>query len=530
MASRNSLWNKFSLQKKLYLIFGLMALVIVLELLTLRYAMTNLTAVRAFVYGESVWSKAQKDSAYYLKRLSISKDDRDFEAYQKALFVPRECRIARLELYKDQPNIGLVRRGFINGKIHPDEVGPILHMIQTFDWLPHIQLALTTWKEADELLQEFERVAIDYREAVMTPSTSPQVISEYSRRLDEINLELGTAEDRFSDALQEGARWLENVVLISLLSLVVIVEVIGFLFVYFFGRALSQSLGRLITSARRIERRDFPGELPVTSQDEVGELTNSINQMGKTIEAYQSDLERKIAERTRALSEAIQTRDQFYSIASHELKTPVTAIQLTLQMMEKGLQATDSLNREKLLLQIGKAVELARKLNHLQDTLMDVTRINGGMFEMNMSKQDLMPIIRSSVDEARLSEQRASVDIVGPSECFASFDAVRMGQVISNLVKNALKYGSDTPVTVAVIEKEGHLQIRVSDKGPGIPQDQRDKIFEQFIRVNPDTGISGLGIGLYVSRIIMEAHGGSLVLESANEGATFLAVLPVASL
>lgn len=527
MSKVKTFWGRISIQKKLYLIFGLMAVLIVLELLTLKYAMTNLSAVRAFVYGESVWSKAQKDSAYYLKRMAITKDIKDYEAYKKALFVPHECRIARLELNKENPDMELVRRGFINGKIHPEEVGPILHMIQTFDFLPHIQTALRTWKEADELLQTFEVRAEDYRREVFASHSDPQKRRAIAVELDRINFELGKAEDRFSHALQEGARWLENVVLISLICLVIIVEVIGFLLVFFFGNSLAEKLNQLIDSARRIGKGEFGVALPVTTEDEVGKLTAAVNTMGQKIKSSHSELEKKIAERTVELNEAIKTRDEFYSIASHELKTPVTAIQLSLQMMQKSLNdTTTELNREKLLFQINKSVELSRKLTNLQDTLMDVTRISGGMFDMKLVQQDLMDVVRHSVEEAEMSVPGRSVDLEGPEHCYTAIDPLRIGQVITNLVHNGLKYGGGTQVKVTVKDLPEWIEIAVSDQGPGISADLHEKIFDQFIRVNPDKGISGLGMGLYIARKIVEAHGGTLKLSSAERRTTFTVSLP----
>lgn len=227
------------------------------------------------------------------------------------------------------------------------------------------------------------------------------------------------------------------------------------------------------------------------------------------------------------LNQAVKTRDEFYSIATHELKTPVTAIQLSLQMLEKKLKSSDQeLEKEKIQLQIHKCVELAQKLTSLQDTLMDVTRISAGLFTMNKASQDLMETVRNAVEQSKISEFERTVEISGPSVCIAVFDSVRIGQVISNLVKNALKYGGDAPVKVEVLEKGGTIQILVKDQGMGISAEMHEKIFERFIRVNVDAGISGLGMGLYISRKIMEAHGGTLkILSSSEKGTVFCASL-----
>ncbi len=289
-----NLWKRQSLPRKLYLIFGFMALVVFMELLTLRYSLGNLAAVRAFVYGESVWSKAQKDSAYFLKRFAITRNPSDYEAYRNALFIPIECRKARLELLKQNPDMEIVRRGFINGKIDPADVDSILHLIRNFAWLEHIKIALSTWREADEILQEFEKVAVVYRDEILSRNYNQSSVNKLSLRLDELNYQLGIAEDRFSSALQGGAHWLENVLLISLISIVVIVEFLGFLLIFFFGHSLSNSLDMLNKRAQAIGRGETFAPIEVDSTDEVGALTRSINQMGLTIQASKLSLNKKL--------------------------------------------------------------------------------------------------------------------------------------------------------------------------------------------------------------------------------------------
>lgn len=540
MSKIKSFWNQISISRKLYLIFGFMAVVIVFELLALKYSMQNLQAVRAFVYGESVWSKAQKDSVHYLNRLAMTKDEADFRSYEASLFVPHECRPARLELYKENPDMDIVRKGFINGKIHPDDVDPILHMIRNYAWLGHIKTALSTWKEADEILQQFEQIALKYRDAVLVEKDQYKT-EDYLNQLHQLNIQLGEAEDRFSHALQEGARWLEGVILLSLVALVITVELTGFLLIFFLSRSISLRLNLLIDTAKKIGDGTFPQELPVTSEDEIGKLTRSINQMGRTIQSSQGELERKIEDRTSQLREvarenellyeeakrAVKTRDEFFSIASHELKTPITALQLSLQLIEKNLVQA-SLDKEWLSTQISKSLKLARKLTSMQDTLMDVTSISGGHFQMHIAREDLVPVIKSNIEDAKLAESSSLVTYSGPDTLMASFDSTRIGQVVTNLVRNGLKYGNGLPVEVSLSATEKLVRISVTDQGSGIPSSEHEKVFERFIRVNTDNAISGLGMGLYISRQIMEAHKGSLVIEkSDSRGTKFVATFPI---
>ncbi len=522
MGHLGKFWNRQSLRRKLYIIFGFMALIIFGELLTLRYALGNLGAVRAFVYGESVWSKAQKDSSYFLKRFAITRDPSDYEAYRKTLFIPLECRKARLELEKPDPDMEIVHRGFVNGKIHPQDVGSILHLIRNFAWLDHIAIALKTWKDADELLQRFEIVAENFKNEALSGNPDAGKLASLSQNIDTLNAEIGLAEDRFSQALQNGAHWLEGVLLLSLIGIVIVVEVLGFALVFFFGNSLTDSLDILNRRAVALGHGEKFVEIPATSLDEMGDLTRAVNKMGFMIEASKDELERKI-------SEAMRTRDEFYGIATHELKTPVTAILLSLQILERKLaDANADLNKEVVGQHVKHSIDLARRLTVLQDNLMDVTKISAGLLRIVKTNEDLMAIVRRNSDEVQLTEQNSKVEIKGPKELHAQFDGLCMGQVITNLLKNAIRYGRGQPVEIEVNRIGSVVEILVRDRGPGVSPDHLEKIFQPFVRANVDAGISGFGMGLYISQKIMEAHNGTLTIaETGAQGTVFRASFPV---
>src|ERR1700693_2034265 len=122
MQRRFKMWKNVSISKKLYFVVGLMALLIGGELFTLRFAMRNLSAARAFVGGESLWSKAQKNAVFSLQRFGLTKNEKDYEAFLEALKVNEGDHQARLELFKEKPDATLLREGFLQGHIHPDDI------------------------------------------------------------------------------------------------------------------------------------------------------------------------------------------------------------------------------------------------------------------------------------------------------------------------------------------------------------------------------------------------------------------------
>jgi hypothetical protein len=150
-----------------------MALLIACELATLKFAMGILSAVRAFVGGEGLWSKAQKNAAFRLQRFAVTHNEEDFLAFLDYLKIPEGDHLARIELGKAHPNLEIVRKGFIQGRIHPNDVDPMINLLQRFSWERHLARAIEVWAEADILLEEFRKEGINYHDLLTSKSKFP---------------------------------------------------------------------------------------------------------------------------------------------------------------------------------------------------------------------------------------------------------------------------------------------------------------------------------------------------------------------
>jgi PAS domain S-box-containing protein len=224
--------------------------------------------------------------------------------------------------------------------------------------------------------------------------------------------------------------------------------------------------------------------------------------------------------------EAIRLRDEFLSIASHELKTPLTVMQLQLEGLRERRDGVDARTATK----IDRAARNCERLLDLVDALLDVSRIATGRFELNRRRFDLADVVREvseqlhdSADKAGC-ELRVRVDGAAPG----TWDHLRVQQVLTNLVSNALKYASGAPVDIALSQRRGRAVVEVRDRGPGIPDADLPRIFERFERAAPTKHYGGLGLGLYVARQIVEAHGGAI--DAQNDpagGAVFTFELPM---
>jgi PAS domain S-box-containing protein len=224
--------------------------------------------------------------------------------------------------------------------------------------------------------------------------------------------------------------------------------------------------------------------------------------------------------------EAIRLRDEFVSIASHELKTPVTTLQLQLQ----SLRLSAGMQEERTAGKIDRAIRSGHRLTELIETLLDVTRITSGRLELHRHELDLAQSVMEVVDRFRESASKAACELVfnGESGIVGSWDRIRIEQVVTNLLANAIKYGAGSPVEVTLI-REGHQALlQVRDRGSGIAADDLQRIFGRFERASSLRHYGGLGLGLFVTGQIVEAHGGTIEAHNAPEGGAHLRVrLPI---
>ncbi|RKH17554.1 response regulator [Corallococcus sp. CA047B] len=234
-------------------------------------------------------------------------------------------------------------------------------------------------------------------------------------------------------------------------------------------------------------------------------------------------------ERARAegLTEALRARDDFLSVAAHELRTPLAAFQLHLELLERGLgrdAPTKALERLK------QARAFIRRLALLVDVLMDVSQITSGRLKLSRTDVDLADLLvevtRFAEEEARREGTRLTVSVNGPVT--GPFDPSRISQVVHNLVANALKFGRGKPVEVTLQPDGEVVRLSVVDHGIGIKPEDRERIFERFERAVSTHHYGGLGLGLWVSRQVVEAHQGCIDVEDTpGGGTTFRVTLPL---
>lgn len=230
------------------------------------------------------------------------------------------------------------------------------------------------------------------------------------------------------------------------------------------------------------------------------------------------------------LEQAVKIRDEFMSIASHELKTPLTSLKLQSQLRTRDLKkgSFSTFTPERLTKMFADDERQFEQIKHLINDMLDISRISSGKMTMNLEHFDLCELVRNLI-ERNLEQFVGTRDPIVIEACesvFGNWDRFRMEQVVTNLLTNAVRYGAGKPILVQVKYSLKNAQISVQDQGQGISTENQERIFERFERVS-GTEITGLGLGLYIVREILKAHHGSIRVESVlGHGATFIVEVP----
>lgn len=279
------------------------------------------------------------------------------------------------------------------------------------------------------------------------------------------------------------------------------------------ARNISEPLQSLARSARALGRGESVDEIN-TNLTEIIEVNDAL----KTASLIRDENERKI-------QEAVTIRDTFLSVASHELKSPITTLKLQFQMLERVKSKHALVPKEDLEKPLSRVALQVSRLTRLVDELLDVTKISAGKLTFSPEEFNLVALAEEIING---TEHAHLISLQAPAELNGNWDRHRVAQVIVNLISNAIKYGQGKPVTVILAGDDRFAYIDVCDQGMGISPDDLGKIFGRYERVGENKGISGLGLGLWIVKKILEGMNGDITVESrVSEGSTFKVVLPI---
>ena len=262
--------------------------------------------------------------------------------------------------------------------------------------------------------------------------------------------------------------------------------------------------------------------------ERVRELKQDVKVHKRINEERRLLLAREQAARAEA-EQAVRQRDEFLSVAAHELKTPVTSLRGFAQTILRQMNRTNSIDPERVKHALEAIDQQSNKLSLLVSQLLDISRIEAGQLRLDKQPTDITELVRTIVDMMRPGMTLHTFRLNAPDPISTLADPLRLEQVVTNLIDNAIKYSPDGgPVQIDIwLDEEDLACISVMDCGIGVPVEHRDHIFDRFYRAHATSHFGGMGLGLHISKQIVQLHDGILEAEFPPEGGSrFIIRLP----
>ena len=282
---------------------------------------------------------------------------------------------------------------------------------------------------------------------------------------------------------------------------------VGFalLMVQLLARGMTSPLRQMAAAAGAMAKGDYSRRVRTTSRDEVGQLAEAFNAMAAELAALD------------------QLRRELVANVSHELRTPISALQATLENLVDGVQPADPDVLRVMLRQV-------ERLGRLVGQLLDLSQLESGAVPLHVRRFELRPLVVDAAEEATLHAPETSIQLAVADGLHIDGDPERIHQVLANLLANATRHSpGGEPVAVNARADGGRVIIEVCDRGPGIPPEQANRVFERFYRSDSARAASdgGAGLGLAIARWIVDLHGGAIKPETNQpRGCRMVVVLP----
>ncbi|GAA3975067.1 response regulator [Mucilaginibacter dorajii] len=518
--SRNRL-KDISIAKKLYFTVGIMAALVTIELFTLYFAVTTLSAVRSFVAGEGMWSKAEKDATAALSQYAHSHNVADYEAFKHYLKVPLGDRNARLALLLPPPDMEKARQGFLDGRNHPDDINGMIKLVQRFHRVYYINKAFKLWENAEPIIGQLTKISEELHHKINS-GASQKDIDKSLENIKLINKQLTEMEDGFSFTLGEGARWLEDLVLKILLTLSVTIGTTSILITISVSNGIGKGLKAIINGADLISEGNLTSRVKVYSKDEIGLLANAFNQMTDKLEQNSYEIkqhEESLKKEKERVLASEKVKQLFLMNMSHEIRTPMNVVLGFAHLLEDSLTDEEQLEYTNMLIKAGN--ELLVILNDI----LEFSKIESGDIVLEthpFSLNHMIYAILADIEPIAMAKHinlNCFIDSTVPEVVLG--DKSRVNQILIKLLSNAVKFTERGEVMVIVNCTANHpeyveLEFSIKDTGIGIPVDQQERIFDHFEQASIDNGhkFGGTGLGLSIVKQLVKLLDGSIYVNS----------------
>ena len=554
------------------LIAATFALMIAGLLFVANMGMDVLTSMRAYVGGEGLWSKGQKDSVLYLLRYGKAHREADYQRYLQSISVPLADHDARVELERPDPDVGRVRHAFIRGRNHPDDVDGMIHLFRRFYFEPHIRHAIGVWTEGDDYLQQLSQLGDAVHRETTAPTPNENRVEELLAAVESLNERFPRLEDDFSSSLGIAARYARFVVFAALAAVAALALLLGLSVSYrlmmrardadqryrhLFETAsdalviadhetgvildanakLAELTGTPVCELLDTRQNDLFGrEIPVipgSSHFETGDLVirhalgrsipvdvrSNLGRFGKRVVDY--SVIRDISDRVR-LEERLQEVARMESVGrlaggiAHDFNNLLT-VMLGYSQALRRLTAGEA--REK----VGRLREAVDRAASLVSQLLAFSRkqpLQPQPLDLNQAIHGMKDMIRGV-----LNEQIEIVLELSPNMERADADRRQLEQIILNLCTNArdaMPNGGKLTIRTWNAGKE-RVGLEIVDTGEGMDEATQSRIFEPFFTTKP-LG-KGFGLGLATVYGTVKQSGGEISVRSTVQKGTVFTIL-----
>jgi signal transduction histidine kinase len=550
-----------------------MAVLIGVELFVLLFSLSTLSSLRAYVGGEGLWSKAQKDAVFHLYQYGVSRTDNDYQLFQKFMSVPIGDAKARRELLMEHPDIAAAREGFLEGRNHPGDIDGMISLFVDFSNVSYIRKAIDIWGEAQAMAMRLLPIADRLHAEISSPSPSEDKIGDLLRSVYSINEKLTALEDEFSFTLGEGSRWLERVVLRLLFATALTVEATGLLLAFSVSRGIHKGLTGIIGAANSFAGGDLSARASVLSRDEIGVVASAFNGMAANLQNRVGELD----ELNRHLTHEIGERER----AELQLRGAFAHLEAALRELQgqtdERLRAEEMLRQSEKMRALGQLTGgIAHDFNNLlgviigsvellADGVRDVpeqaeladeilnSALNGSLLTRRLlavgrnqplqpQRVDLGPLVSREVEMLRrtLGEAIQIEASLAPDLWCTSADPSQIGDALLNLALNArdaMTHGGNLTIEAANVRLDAqnarcgemddgdYVMLAVKDTGTGMSRSVMERAIEPFFTTKPPSVGSGLGLSMVYG--FAKQSGGHLDIESTvGVGTTVRLYLP----
>ena len=555
-------FRNISIARKLYFTVGTMAMLIGVELFVLLFSVHTLSSLRAYVGGEGLWSKAQKDAVFDLYRYGVSHSEADYQRFQQFMRVPIGDAKVRRELLKSDPDKAAARQGFLEGRNHPDDIGGMISLFIDFSGNRYISKAIQIWGDAQPIVMQLLPIGEALHAEINSPNPSQTKINSLLASVNEIDQKLTAFEDDFSFTLGEGSRWFEGVVLGLLFATVLTVEITGLLLAVSVSRGIHKGLTDVIRAADAFSAGELGARAKVLSRDEIGLVAGSFNDMANNLQTRV----RELAELNRHLSHEIGERRRAEAALRGTFAQLETALRELQHETDERLRAEEKLRQSEKMRALGQLTGgIAHDFNNLlgviiggieilEDFVQDApdhaelareilnsalsgSQLIGRLLAIGRNQPlqpehvDLNALVSGVVDMlCRTLGETIEIKVLRAADLWlVRADPSQIRDALLNLALNArdaMPHGGELKIECANLCLNTHaaatyselgdsnfVVLSVTDNGVGMSELVLQRAIEPFFTTKPPSAGAGLGLSMVYG--FAKQSGGHLDIESA---------------